>query len=167
MSEIPPDAVAELLSCARSWEPGVRLLGDVTAAEIVQICTLLGSIETVTTRIGDEKPSASFWEIVHLLQRHGRLRRDPWATVRRATGVMSGAPADSVQDCEEIYDEPGSGEDGELEVCSATRPKLRSRTVVDAEIVEVARIWSGSRRPPDEAWLLRLCAEPTAPEPER
>lgn len=36
-----PGLVAELRQCASSWEPGARLLGNVTAESIVRICDLL------------------------------------------------------------------------------------------------------------------------------
>lgn len=47
----------------------------------------------------------------------------------------------------------------------ASKPKLRTRAEVDAEIGKVARIWSGSNRAPDLEWLLRLCREPLAADP--
>lgn len=39
---IPPSALAtlrKLRTCAQSWEPGARLIGNVTADEIVAACT--------------------------------------------------------------------------------------------------------------------------------
>lgn len=37
-ASLAPSKRSDLLACALTWEPDVRLLGNVTAAEIVQVC---------------------------------------------------------------------------------------------------------------------------------
>lgn len=44
----------EILACALTWEPGVRLIGDVTAAEIVQVCIDAESAEAKLATVQGE-----------------------------------------------------------------------------------------------------------------
>lgn len=53
----------ELLECARAWEPGVRLLGNVTAATIAEICLeaiqLRADLATVTA---ERDEARGYWD---------------------------------------------------------------------------------------------------------
>jgi hypothetical protein len=55
-SDSLPDVARELLACARSWEPDVRVLGNVRAADIVRLC---GEFAALDEEVGEQIESTA------------------------------------------------------------------------------------------------------------
>jgi hypothetical protein len=73
----------ELRQCAASWEPGGRLLGNVTATEIIEVCDLVTTLRSARdTARADVKELADHWQAE--IEQHSALQ----AKVARAVAAL-------------------------------------------------------------------------------
>jgi sulfatase maturation enzyme AslB (radical SAM superfamily) len=80
----------ELRQCAAAWEPGARLLGNVTAAEIIEVCDAL-TLEREHEQQRRECPHCSTCQACHEATAEELQRLEALASLE--LGRRGGGPA--------------------------------------------------------------------------